>query len=211
VSTVGEYAAITLLKYDANAKSRLVDLSMLEEQPIQETAPVIEEPDTSQQQKDKEQEQTVIDKTGGQNSIPVAESMEKFLNLPAGVSLAYSGYEVAQSYREEGDLYFALEASAGKQLLILSFDLMNQSGTDQNIRLIDQHNSYRISVNSDYTRTALTTMLDNDMTTFMGDIKAGAERKLVLLIEIDPVQIPQVDSLSLQFKNSEMTYALQVL
>ena len=34
LQAVGEYAAITLMKYDANQRSRLVDIALLEEEEI---------------------------------------------------------------------------------------------------------------------------------------------------------------------------------
>ena len=210
VNAVGEYAAMTLLKYDANSKSRLVDVSLLTEPEVQETIPVVPQPEITQPEQPEDTEQTVIDRTEGQDEA-VSASLEEFLALPEGLLLTYSGDEVTQSYQEEGDLYFALEASAGKQLLILKFDMVNQSGADQEIRFIDQQNSYRVTVNEDYTRTALTTMLDNDMATFMGNIRAGESRTLVLLYEIDLDKLQQVDSLTIKFKNRETSYTSDVL
>ncbi len=202
---IGEYAAITLLKYDANSKSRLVDISVLEESAAPEL-PVITEPDPIQPET-AETGPTVTDRTDPSGGVTAATSLEEFMGLPDGMTLTYTGYDVVQSYQEEGDVYFALEASAGKQLLVLSFYLNNQTGAEQPMRLIDLHNSYRVTVNEDYTRTALTTMLNNDLSTYIETLSDGAGRQLVLLYEIDPVQ---VDTITLKFKNTETTYTMQV-
>lgn len=214
VDAIGEYAAITLLKYDANSKSRLVDMATMEEvQKALEEQRLPEEQETNLPSGDitePEQQPAVIDNTGNAGN-EMADSLEEFLELPEGMRIACTGYEVAQSYQEEGDMYFALEASAGKQLLVLSFALDNQSDEDRGLRFIDLQNSYRVTVNGDYTRTALTTMLDNDLATFMGTVKAGESRTLVLLLEIDPDKVPQVNTITLNFKNTQTSYTLQIV
>lgn len=207
MNAISEYAAITMLKYDANSKSRLVDLSQVPEPTVpapqpeqaQEQPP---EPETSSQ----ESEPLVVDHTANGDGNVTADSLEDFLELPDNVKLTYSGYELTQSYQQTGDLYFALEASAGKQLLVLQFEMQNQSGEAQNIRLIDQNNGYRVTVNGDYTRAALTTMLDNDLSTFIGTVSQGESRQLVLLFEVDPEKTGQIDSLQINFKNNQTTY-----
>ena len=212
VNAIGEYAAVTLLKYDANSKSRLVDQATLEQIELQEAQQVQAniEPEIIGGGKNDTEQQVVIDNTQDTGAT-MASSLEDFLELPAGMSLTYAGYEVGQSYQEDGDLYFSLEASAGKQLLILSFTLENQSGEDKELRLLDQRNSYRITVNDEYTRTALTTMLENDLATFIGTIRAGESRTMVLLTEIDPDKVAQVDTIAIKFKNMQTSYAQQVL
>lgn len=204
VDAIGEYAAVTLLKYDANSKSRLVDLAVLEKAEEPQQLPQVQLPDNDA--KEPEKQQVVIDNTGN-GGVTAASSLEEFMGLPDGMTLTYIGYDIVQSYQEEGDVYFALEASAGKQLLVLSFYLNNQTGAEQPMRLIDQHNSYRVTVNEDYTRTALTTMLNNDLSTYIETLSDGTGRQLVLLYEIDPVQ---VDTITLKFKNTEATYTMQV-
>ncbi|MBR1855096.1 MAG: hypothetical protein IJ794_18485 [Lachnospiraceae bacterium] len=210
-NAIGEYAAVTLLKYDANSKSRLVDLAMLEKVEEIEQQPVQPVPETQGSDSvEPEQQPAVIDNTANVGEV-MAASMEEFLELPDGMTLSYTGYEMTQSYREEGDLYFALEASAGKELMVISFSLENQSGEDKELRLIDLRNSYRVTVNDEYTRTALTTMLGNDLSTFIGTLKAGESRTLVLLIEVDPDKVPQVDTITLKFKNTETSFVQQVV
>ena len=212
MDAISEYAAITMLKYDANSKSRLVDWNNLPEP--KEEKPVILEPEVPVQESTEEpQASQGQDGATSQEAEGAAEasSIEEFLELPAGVGVSYVGYDVMQSYQQEDDLYFALEASAGKKLLVLSFDLQNLSGEDQNIRMIDKDNNYRITVNDSYTRTALTTMLDNDLSTFMGNVAVGESRRVVLLMEIDMDQVPQVDQILLKLKNDQTSFTWKLL
>lgn len=212
-AAIGEYAAVTLLKYDANSRSRLVDLSQVEEEAVAESvpesqpAPVVpkesEEPEVQQP----EQEQPVINEI----TDNMAESMEAFLELPEGVTLSYVGYDVCQSYQEDSNLYFALEASTGKKLLVARFEIQNATAETQEINLLDRRDNYRLTVNDTYTRTALTTLLSGDMSTYLGTIEAGASEEVVLLIEVNEADAENVQSISLNLKNESKTYTIQLL
>lgn len=213
MNSVGEYAAITLLKYDANSKSRLVDLALLEteEAPSEESVSVEESTEELQEAETEEpsSEIVVIDRTET-NGKEVATSAEAFLELPDGVQLEYAGYDVVDNYQEEGQLYFALEASAGKKLLVSYFTLRNVTAENQNINILAQRNAYRITVNGSYTRSSLTTMLDNDMSTYVGVVASGAEKELVLLIEIDEEQANLIDNVTLEMKNEQKICTIQL-
>ena len=212
VAVIGEYAAVTLLKYDANSRSRLVDLSREEEKPVLESEPEPEQkpepivPEQPENQLPHEQEQGQINDNG-----EVADSIESFLELPEGVSLSYAGYDVCQSYQGNEGLYFALEASQGKELLIVRFELQNESATAQEINLLGRRDNYRLTVNDTYTRTALTTLLMNDMSTYIGTLEAGSSEEVVLLIEVDTAEAENLQSISLNLKNESKTYTIPLL
>ena len=135
---IGEYAAVTLLKYDANNRSRLVDpevvIAKLEKEAAKETTKA-------------SQEEGKAEETGSTGTtevtMPTAQeeitaSMEDFFGLPEGVSITYEDYMVADSYPEDGveDDYFALDASMGKKLLVLRFHLTNGSEQEETIDLL---------------------------------------------------------------------------
>lgn len=213
---IGEYAAVTLLKYDANSRSRLVDLSQVEEESVEESVPEVEkQPEAmeSESSKELEVEQLVEPEQPERPVEPenMAASMEEFLELPEGVSISYKEYEMCQSYQEEGSLYFALEASAGKELLVTKFDLRNESSDTQEINLLDRRDNYRLMVNESYTRTALTTLLANDLSTYIGTLEPGASVEVVLLIEVDAAEATNVQTISLNLKNELKTYTIQLL
>ena len=128
---VGEYAAVTLLKYDANNRSRLVDPEMVIAKLEKEAA---REATKAAQEEEKAEETGSTGTT--EVTMPTAQeditaSMEEFFGLPEGVSITYEDYMVTDSYPEDGatDEYFALDASTGKKLLVLRFCLTN--GTEQ--------------------------------------------------------------------------------
>ncbi|MDE7269131.1 MAG: hypothetical protein K2N81_01500 [Acetatifactor sp.] len=209
---IGEYAAITLLKYDVNSRSRLVDLSQMEE--LEESgAPSVVEPEPLPEKPSEETpdipDTSVIDISA--SGLETVGSLESFLELPEGLSLANTGYELCQSYQGAAGSYFALEASEGKELLVLQFTLQNQSGASQEINLLARQDNYRVTVNGSYNKTALTTMLTDDLSTYKGTLAAGSTEKVVLVFEVDPVQTGSVDSITLNLKNDSKTYTIQVL
>lgn len=205
---IGEYAAITLLKYDANSRSRLVDLSQIKEEAV-----LPEELETlPQEEKQPEEIPDVSDTPAADHQEDMwADSMESFLELPEGISVTYLGYETCQSYQEENSLYFALEAAEGRELLVLRFSLQNHSEADCMVDLVDRKDQYRVTVNGSYTRIALTTMLANDLSTYMGTVPAGGAEDVVLLLEIAPEEVGTVENITLNLKDDSNAYTIQLL
>lgn len=210
---VGEYAAVTLLKYDANNRSRLVDPEMviakLEKEAAREAAKAA-------------QEEAKAEETGNTGTtevtMPTAQeditaSMEDFFGLPEGVSITYEDYMVADSYPEDGakDEYFALDASAGKKLLVLRFRLTNGTEQEEKIDLLNTNSRYIITVNDSIRANALTTMLPNDMSTYAETLEPGQDQELVLLLEVNEDVAGTVQAIALRLKNASNEYTIQLL
>lgn len=215
VETIGEYAAVTLLKYDANSRSRLVDLAQVEEsESVSEPELIPEEPVIKPEQSQPESEsqpeaqEPTVDISESENTC---NSMEEFLDLPESVSISYIGYDLCSSYQEEDNSYFVLEASEGKRLLVLQFTVSNDSSEAQEINLLAREDNYRVTVNENYTRTALTTMLSNDMSTYLDTVEAGSIAEMVLLIEVDATEAENMQGITLNLKNESKTYTIQLL
>jgi hypothetical protein len=84
--------------------------------------------------------------------------------------------------------------------------MSNNSGADQEINIFEKNPVCKVTVNGNYTRTALVTMLTNDLSTYMDTLNAGAAEEVVLLIEIDESMASEINTVSLTMKNSENTY-----
>lgn len=228
---IGEYAAITLLKYDAGSGSRLVDLSMVENQTDtaqeptgQETTesetkePQTTEPqappdadpaDTSPRPEDnREQVTPAPDSREGEQEF---YSLAEFLELPEGVEISSQGYEVVQNYGDNSNASFSTAADEGKELLLLYFTLSNHSGTTQQIDLLSRRDNYRIVVNEKNTAGALTTLLMNDLSTYRGSLEDGTEVGLVLVFETDREKLQDIASLTLVAKNALKSYTIQII
>ena len=207
---IGEYAAITLLRYDANSRSRLVNLSNIELTDEKTEPEVVEVPSQPETEEVPDIQNTpVIDNTS--SGTTTVGSMEEILKLSDGIKIECTGYEFCQSYQEGGNSHFALEASEGKTLLAVKFAIQNTTGTGEEINLLYGENSYRVNVNGSFSAQSLTTMLDNDLSTYKETVSAGETKDAVLIFEVDSEQAESATSINLTFKNNEETYSLSVM
>ena len=210
---VGEYAAVTLLKYDANNRSRLVDPEMVIAKLEKEAA---REATKAAQEEEKAEETGSTGTT--EVTMPTAQeditaSMEEFFGLPEGVSITYEDYMVTDSYPEDGatDEYFALDASTGKKLLVLRFCLTNGTEQEEKMDLLNTNSRYIITVNDSIRANALTTMLPNDMSTYEETLEPGQSQELVLLLEVNEDVAGAVQTIALRLKNASNEYIIQLL
>ena len=218
MQAIGEYAAITLMKYDVHHRSRLVDLELVAQAEAEAKAKAEAEALAQAEAAAKEQEESGMRPTDntpvvGSEGIVTAPSvtMEEILNLPEGVSITYRETEICQSYPEGSENFFTLSSTEGTQLFVLYFELHNESGHDQYIDLLSQGMNLRVTVNESYTRRALTTMLLNDITSYMDTLAAGARVEVVAVVEVENSIANNVSSIKLELKDGTNTYTDQLL
>ncbi|MBD5518235.1 MAG: hypothetical protein HDR07_06995 [Lachnospiraceae bacterium] len=204
---IAEYAAGILLKYDKDQVNRLVDIPIVEEAE-EELKP--EETEEEQTEPEDEESTAVVDVSQDEETEPTVSSVEQYYGVP-NVMITYTGYEVADSYppsTEEEDLVFSMDASAGKQLLVLKFNAQNLSGEDQNLNMLGYGARFRVSVNGESSKGALATMLVNDMQTYNDVIPAGAAVELVSIVEIP--QGTNVGSIDMILRGGEQDATLRL-
>lgn len=202
---VSEYVAITLMKYDANNRSRLVELDeddFIEKEPVVTPKPE----DSGMKPTD---DTPVIDNTpDGESEEPV----ESVLALSEGLQLTYVGHEVQKTYPEDiAASYFSISAAEGKQLLVLRFDLGNISQNEVSVDLLSSDESFMVTVNEEYSRRALTTMLDNDLSTYVGNLKANESKEVVLIIEVDEALANAITSITIKVQNESKKHTIRVM
>lgn len=214
VEQAGEYAAMMLLKYDSQSRSRLMSIADMEAEQLRrdswEKAAQIGKK-AAMEEKDKEQESGEaghgVEEQGREQFLPTAKLQDGFV-LPDGVNIAYVGYSLSKQYPEDHSDYFAIVATTGKKILALSFEVTNNSEGSQSIDMVNQNNLYRITVNEQYTRSNLTTLLENDLANYQGKLLPGESVELVLLIEVD--EEIWMDSLKMKLKNDRNEYTIQL-
>ncbi len=202
-SQIVEYAAGLLLKYDANHHGRLVEEKEEDEEvqqpPAEDLAPVeekeeeitpedVEEPEMTDAVEEQEEE--------------VERTIEEFYSIEGAV-ISYTGYEIKDSYPDSGgdDLFFAMNASTGCKLLIINFDVVNTGGGDLSIDMVSKESKFRVSINGAMPKYALTTMLMNDLASYIGTIPSGSSENLVLVCEIPEEEADLVETISLLMRN----------
>ena len=138
-------------------------------------------------------------------------TMEEVLELPEGLSVVYMGEELHKIYYEDENSVLSLPASEGKQILALSFSIMNASDQEQSVDFLSMAPEFRVTVNGTYTRRALMTNFNNDMTLYKGVIPAMQGVPLVILIEVEDTDAANLSSISLNLKNESTSCTIQLL
>lgn len=215
INLVGEYAANVLLKYDSHHRGRLMSEEEIEKEMARRAAwevkiPSAEDPETSKKPSETSKPSEPGQEAGEKPPVEYGK-LEDFYDFTDEVGIEYTGYDVCTSYLEGlDDTSLALDAAPGKKILVLKFLLKNNSDALQQIDMLRRNDSYRVTVNGDFSRTPLPTLfLDNDLSTFQGALMPGASQETVLLIEID--QGTQISSLTIRLKNEEKESTILLL
>lgn len=202
---IGEYAAVTLMKFDASNRSRLVDISLLGlPDPTPEPEPTPTPPPAGMDPVD----DTPIVNAGAGTSNTT--TMEDVLELPESLSVTYMGEALYKTYPEGDPESLSMTAIEGRQFLVLNFSITNGSEQEQAVDFLSMAPEFRITVNGDYTRKALMTAF-NDMALYRGSIPAYQSVPVVLIIEIEDADAANLSSISLNLKNASKTYTIQLL
>lgn len=213
IAKIGNYSAGILLKYDAQSRSRLVsdlEIEKYDERQarLEELRKQQEEIKKNQPENEEESENRPDDSV---ETVPVHyDQLSDFFILPEGVNLVYAGYAVQDMYPEEPDAYAPIECSEGKKLLVLSFLLANNSEQSVSLDFFGLKSSYKITVNNRYTKGIFSTILMEDLATYIGDIEPGQTEKLVLLTEMDEGHLQDIQSITLKIKNVSDEYTIRL-
>ena len=184
---ISEYAVGILLKYDKYNGSRLVDTtdyeSVVEE--VSEEIPE-EEQVREQEQEIPENDAEVIDVSQDAETAVRPSTIEEYYGIN-GVTFQYLGYDLTSSYPPGADgenIFFAMDATEGSQLLVLRFMATNVTSSDLILNMMDYGVKFRISVNGEAGQSALTTMLLDDLQTYKDVLPAGYSVELVSIVEV---------------------------
>lgn len=201
---ISEYAAITLLKYDASNRSRLVDLSKFEEPVAEEVLAEPEELPQEQPEEEMEPSVPVIENVPEPEPEKPTATVNSILGISEDFVVTYQGYELVDSYDGGSGGLFSLDAGTGKMLLVLKLALSNLGGEDRYADILGGNVSIRATINGDYTRTALMTMLPNDFATYSGSIAPGGTEYLSLVYEVENEAVSAgIQSLKFVVKNHD--------
>lgn len=198
---ISEYAVDVLLKYDRVHSGRLMDMSEYEEEESKkaerEAAASAQEMTEEEAPEERTEEDTkVID--ASQDTAVAAEpsTIEEFYGIQ-NITFQYTGYELVQSYpsaTEGEDVFFAMDATEGTQLLVLKFTASNGSAVDQTLDMIGIGAKFKVSVNGASGENMLSTMLLNDLQAYRDVIPAGASTELVSIVEVpQSVAVESID------------------
>ncbi len=204
---ISEYAANLLLKYDKNYEVKVVDTTAYhEELRKQEEAARKAAEEAAMEAAKKEAEEAAQGSEGANGQEveqPVVSSIEEFYQIQ-GVQIQYAGYGIYNSYPEVGEgeeMFFALGATDGNQLLVLNFDVKNISGAEMNLNMMDVNPKFKVSVNGGTNKNTLFTLLPEDLSAFAGALGTDGAVRTVLVTEIPASESQAINSITLTMKS----------
>lgn len=208
---VAEYAADMLLKYSPNYQYRIADEEQLAEAQSEEES--MQEESTGEEQSQQAQEENTGSSTDGNSSVETQTGVEdgseydlaSFFGLDA-FTIQYQSCELTDSYpKADTGSGFSVTAPQGHNLLILHFDIENISEDTQECDLFDQVGKVRVNVNDAGYKQALSTLLTNDLTTYMEEIPAGETRDVIVAVAVDETDLDEISSVIMRVSTENDT------
>lgn len=209
---VAEYAAGKLLQYSKgheNGIEKVKDINFDElnpgyVSPEEEAAALTEEETSNEVIPDIEAEDTQTEEGQGESPAEdeldaLVEALEPITDVPQPISaslgevlgvpeaeIVYDHYDICKTYpNDEDQLAFSMKSSAGKDLLIVHFNLLNPTGSDLSVNTVSDDFKVRISVNGGPKNQGDLTLLENDLMNYSGVLSPGDARDTVFVFEID--------------------------
>ena len=209
---IAEYAAGLLLKYESGHQIGLEKISdePLEEAPVEETAEALteenstipEEPsDTEESLAAQEQAADAPEAIQAGSAVPLAEAMGL-----SGFDVTYENYEICDIYpeTESEDMFFSMQAAPGKELMIVHFNLTNQSDSEQLCDMVDSDVMFRLVVNGNERINEQMTILLNDLKQYQDSVAGFGMADTVLVFEIEEGAQDSFESLQLLVKDNDV-------
>lgn len=208
-----EYAAGVLMKYNAGSTNRVLKGQELinveaKEQAQREQAAKREE--LAAQYQEKNQSGKKESNSSGGASSSKAESvnyivdMAKAANMDA-FSIQYAGCQVTDSYPSDGeDIFMAMDATAGKVLLVTEFKVTNITDQTENFNMFSNQGKFKLKMNGKTYKSQYTLLLD-DLSMYKGDIDAGESIDTVLVFEIPESEAHSTNDMTLAITINDNT------
>lgn len=228
---VAEYAAGLLLKYSPNYNYMLVSedelAAALNQRALEEMVP---ETQTEQETEDEASEEKTQEQEVSKEETPAEEKSEDAaeetpiqtlvdsgtdlimeLGLAESVSLRYQSFEICDSYPQNTSGYSGIDAAEGGKLLVMHFDLENDTDEKVDCQLFDYSLQVRVTVNDSVTKRAEDTpMLPDDMISFDGTLEAGEKTDVVAVAQIEEMSDSDIASLALQISTSNGSCSIKI-
>lgn len=214
---VAEYAAGLLLQYSATSENRLVDVEdalvavenekteEIEEEPVEDFIP--DEIPEDNQNEEVEDEPPVTDKS--EETVVPSQPMNQVLGL-SDLTIQSNGYEVKDSYPDGDSSFFALDASEGCKLVVMKYTLINNGANSVEVNMLENSATYKVALDGSGYKFALSTMLLDDLSTYVGTVASGSTVELVLISEWKEEEINNITNLTLCIQGGELSGTYQV-
>ncbi len=127
------------------------------------------------------------------------------------LGIRYTYYEICSEYPNgSGGSGFTVQPQKGKQLLVIHFNVENKAEETFACDLFDSGIRIKADVNEQGFEKTMSTLLVNDITTYIEDIKVGAKEDVVTVMEVEAVTEDDITSLNLLLECGENRSALKL-
>lgn len=206
---ISEYAAGLLLKYSSNYNYKIA--SEEEVAAAMAAGQEASEPETEQaaetdsgQADDGTGQETVSPETepGSEpdaNQEPVQLVADLDFAAELGIDdliIRYQSFEICSSFPKDNS-GFSVDAAQGKKLLVIHFDMEGLPEEDVDCNLFDHDIKMRVNINGTASAAVLSTMLPNDLASYMDVVHAGDIVDVVAVAQIDDMTEEEIQTLDL--------------
>ena len=217
---ITEYAAGVLLKYSSNYNYKIAD----EEEVLAAMAARQEaaEPETAAET---ETETDIVQAEGeaNQNTSPTeaeTETEEEKIQFVADLDFAaelgiddliirYQSFEICSAYPGD-NTGFSVDAAQGKKLLVMHFDMEGLPEEDVDCNLFDYEIKMRVNINDTGSTSVLSTLIPNDLGTYMDIVPAGEIVDVVAVAEIDDMTAEEIQTLTLHAASNSQSCTVKL-
>lgn len=221
---IAEYAADLLLKYDLNYRHRIsegekeamqqkeeeLEMSLSTEMETTE-APATEEEigrDVSGQLDETEN-------SAEEDGTEISTDQSDIADIVGigGVSITYKDYLVTQQYpiTDTNEEFIHLEASPGYQLLVLRFQITNESDSGVNVSLAEQAVKYRLVCNGTKAANPMLTILMDDLGNLDVTVNPGEEQEAVLVFQVADSLKDSIETIDLHVDYNNIDNMIKIL
>lgn len=200
---IAEYAANRVLQNNPEYKDRLITEAPVTTEEI--NAEGSTEVDTTEisTESSQSQEQQSADAVENQSETTENAYVTDVSNLysDSGLSVVYKGFKLAKKYSDGVTASADVEPVDGGQLCIISLDVMNVSGKDNAVDLLDLNYIYSLRTQTGI-YDPLFTICNDDFSVYQSDMKKDESKKAVLIFEVpksEPKESEKV--LNITFRN----------
>lgn len=219
---ITEYAAGLLIKYNSLPdKNLLNEDEMKEQEQIEALArekekkkkdaekAYLEAKEAQEKEKENKQEKKSSDSASKPDAV--IDDLAAFYDLN-DFSILYSGYQMCQSYPDESrdDYFLAMDATEGKQLCIVKFDVTNTSDAESDFDMFARKGVFYLSIDGADKIPIQSTLLLDDMASYKGMIAPGNTEPVILVFEVDDtISQPGTMELTARYGDKKGTVTLQ--
>ncbi len=225
---IGEYAADLLLKYDVNYQERLsedtqedgateaTETTEATEATTEAATDMQDIPDTETEQNADTTETTESSSSEDDSVVPTVSGNTSDIAAIVGlegISVQYNRCMFLDRYPslDQDGAFIYLEAEPGYKLVVLKFDIINNTNEDKMVDLLDSGLDYRLVLNETKAAKPMLTILMDDLGTYKAVVPADTEQSAVLVFQMSDGLVDNIQSLNLRvmYQNQENTIQIQ--